>query len=200
MASAYGEGLSRALVRFAPGPDDDRPPAWWFRLVTLPLLGLAPLMLCGLLVTAPWFARVDYDGGVAGVVTASYVSLNWVWVLTWLPLTWTFHIVGPGRPSWRAAGIAAVVTGAFVSGFIQGFLVFLSVPVDLGRPFGGLFAVGVASALLLWLWVLHAVVLVGYAFMWEVEIRRRAGRADKADLSSDAHASETTPVAAAGER
>jgi membrane protein len=41
-------------------------------------------------------------------------------------------------------------------------------PIDLARPFGGLPGVGVACALLLWLWVLHAVVLVGYAFTWAV--------------------------------
>jgi membrane protein len=96
------------------------------------------------------------------VALASYLSLTLVWVLTWLPLTWTFRVVAPGRPRWRSAFVGAVVTGAFVSGFLQGFLLFLALPVDLGRPFGGLVGVGVASALLLWLWVLHVVVLVGY--------------------------------------
>ena len=55
---------------------------------------------------------------------------------------------------------------------------FLSLPVDLGRPFGGLTGAGVSSALLLWLWVLHAVVLVGYAFTWSLDGRvghRREG-------------------------
>jgi hypothetical protein len=64
-----------------------------------------------------------------------------------------------------------VVTGAFVSGFLQGFLLFLSLPVNLGRPFGGLTGVGVSSALLVRLWVLHAVVLVGYAFTWSLDER-----------------------------
>jgi uncharacterized BrkB/YihY/UPF0761 family membrane protein len=59
-----------------------------------------------------------------------------------------------------------VVTAAFVSGFLQGFLLFCSLPIDLARPFGGLPGVGVACALLLWLWILHAVALVGYAFTW----------------------------------
>src|SRR5919202_1409144 len=74
----------------------------------------------------------------------------------------------PARLEWRAAFVGAVVTGAFVSGFLQGFLLFCSLPIDLARPFGGLAGVGVACALLLWLWVLHAVVLVGYAFTWAV--------------------------------
>lgn len=166
MGSAYGDGLSRAFQRVAPAPaaDGARPPSWWLRATTLPLLGLAPLMLIGLLLATPFLARINDRSGAAGVALASYLSLTLVWILTWLPLTWTFRVVAPGRPRWRAAFGGAVVTGAFVSGFLQGFLVFLALPVDLGRPFGGLAGVGMASALLLWLWMLHAVVLVGYAF------------------------------------
>jgi len=169
MASAYGDGLSRALIRFAPAPREPKPPAWWLRAATLPLLGLAPLMLSGLLVATPGLARIDAGRGLAGTLLASYLSLTLVWVLTWLPLTWTFRVVGPGHPSWRACAAGAVVTGAFISGFLQGFLVFLALPVDLARPFGGLLPVGIASALLLWLWVLHVVVLVGYALTWAVD-------------------------------
>jgi membrane protein len=166
MGSAYGEGVSRALARFAPVDPRAKPRAVWLRLATLPLLGLAPLLLAGLLLVAPWLGRTAAAGSVPGVALASYVSLTLVWVLTWLPLTWTFRVVGPGRLSWRAAFLGAVVTGAFESGFLQGFLLFCSLPIDLGRPFGGLLGVGVACALLLWLWILHAVVLVGYAFSW----------------------------------
>ncbi len=167
MGSAYGEGLRRALARFAPVDPDVGPPRVVVRAMTLPLLGLAPLLLAGLLLMAPWLGRTADRSG-AGVALASYVSLTLVWVLTWLPLTWTFRVVGPGRLQWRAAFVGAVVTGAFVSGFLQGFLLFCSLPIDLARPFGGLAGVGVACVLLLWLWVLHAVVLVGYAFSWAV--------------------------------
>jgi len=103
------------------------------------------------------------------VVAASYLSLNVLWVAAWLPLTWVFRVVAPGRPAWRAAFGGAVVTAAFVAGFLQGFLLFLALPVDLGRPFGGLAVVGVVSALLLWLWVLHLVVCVGYALTWALD-------------------------------
>lgn len=179
MGSAYGDGLSRAFQRVAPAPDPEgaRPPAWWLRAATLPLLGLAPLMLAGLLVATPFLAHVNDSSGTAGVALASYLSLTLVWILTWLPLTWTFRVVAPGRPRWRSAFAGAVVTGAFVSGFLQGFLLFLALPVDLGRPFGGLAGVGVVSALLLWLWVLHVVVLVGYAFTRTLdELSRRRVR------------------------
>jgi membrane protein len=168
VASAYGEGLSRALTRFAPVDPDARPRALWLRAATLPLLGLAPLLLAGFLLAAPWLGRTA-SGGYGGLAIASYVSLTLVWVLTWAPLTWTFRVVGPGRLSWRAGFLGALVTGAFVSGFLQGFLVFCSLPIDLARPFGGLLGVGVACALLLWLWILHAVVLVGYGLAWAID-------------------------------
>lgn len=171
-ASAYGEGLARALVRLVPESHRERqPPAWWRRVLTLPLLGLAPLTLAALLLAAP-VLTVLTGGGTGGTVLAVYLALNLVWVLTWAPLTWTFRVVAPGRPGWGAAMLGAVVTGAFVSGFLQGFVLFLALPVDLDRPFGGLPVVGVVSALLLWLWVLHAVVVAGYALTWELEARR----------------------------
>jgi membrane protein len=170
MASAYGRGLSKALVRLAPAEHRaDPPPSLKARLLTLPLLGLAPLMLLALLVITPAVEHLETDNGLAGVAAASYLGLNLVWVILWAPLAWLFRVVAPGRPSWRSAGVAAVVTAAFVSGFLQGFTLFLALPVDLGRPFGGLDQVGVTTALLLWLWVLHAVVCAGYALTWAIE-------------------------------
>jgi membrane protein len=167
MGSAYGEGLSRALTRFAPVDPDAKPRALWLRAATLPMLGLAPLLVAGFLLAAPWLGRTA-SGGYGGIALASYVSLTLIWVITWVPLTWAFRIVGLGRLPWRAAFLGALVTGAFVSGFLQGFLLFCSLPIDLARPFGGLLGVGVACALLLWLWILHAVLLVGYSFTWAV--------------------------------
>lgn len=54
------------------------------------------------------------------------------------------------------------MTASFVSGFIQGFVLFLAIPLDLGLPFGGRVTVGAVVAVALWLWVLHLVVLVGH--------------------------------------
>jgi membrane protein len=173
MASAYGRGLSRALRRFAP-VRDELPPSWWSRALSLPVLGMAPLLVLVLLVAAPWLAHLSATRDLAGALAASYLSLNLVWVVTWAPLTWAFRVVTPGRPTWRASVIGGVVTGAFVSGFLQGFVLFLALPVDLARPFGGLEPVGVATALLLWTWVIHVVVCVGYAFTWAVDARLRA--------------------------
>ena len=174
-ASVYGDGLRRALCRFAPasvrnsGSEDA--PTWWVRILTLPLLGLAPLLLLGLLVTTPAVTDLRSNNGFAGLVASTLVGLVVVWVITWTPLTWAYRVVGPGCPSWRAALVGGICAGAFVSGFLQGFLVFLALPVDLGRPFGGLTVVGVTSGLLIWLWVLHLVVCAGYALTWAVHER-----------------------------
>jgi membrane protein len=191
MGTAYGEGISRALARFAPVDPRAAPARLLVRVATLPLLGLAPLLLAGLLLTAPWLARTA-DSSAAGVALASYVSLTLIWVLLWLPLTWTFRVVGPGRLEWRAAFAGAVATAAFVSGFLQGFLLFCSLPIDLARPFGGLAGVGVACALLLWLWVLHAVVLVGYAFTWALHAVLRGEDLDR--LTADPAPQDAVPA------
>jgi membrane protein len=53
-------------------------------------------------------------------------------------------------------------TAACLSGFLQGFVLFLSLPLDLGAPFGGLTSVGSVVALGLWLFLLHVVLLVGW--------------------------------------
>jgi membrane protein len=180
MASAYGRGLSKALVRLVPAKHRAAPPpSLKARLLTLPLLGLAPLMLLALLVITPTVENLETENGVAGIAAASYLGLNLVWVILWAPLTWLFRVVAPGRPSWRAAGIAAVVTAAFISGFLQGFTLFLALPVDLGRPFGGLNLVGVTTSLLLWLWVLHAVVCSGYALTWAIDGLRQPPEPDR---------------------
>jgi membrane protein len=171
MGSAYGRGLSRALRRFAPQDERELPPSWQSRALTLPLLGLAPLLLLALLLITPAVADLMRGDSLLGIAGASYLGLNAIWVITWLPLTWAFRVVAPGRPSWRAALIGGVVTGAFISGFLQGFTLFLALPVDLGRPFGGLVVVGVTSSLLLWLWVLHVVVCIGYTLTWAVQAR-----------------------------
>ncbi|GAA3594342.1 hypothetical protein GCM10022223_06720 [Kineosporia mesophila] len=169
MASAYGRGLGKALARLMPAEHRSAPPpSIRARILTLPLLGLAPLMLLALLVVTPTVENLETENGLAGVAVASYLGLNLVWVILWAPLAWMFRVVAPGRPSWRAAWISAVVTAAFISGFLQGFTLFLALPVDLGRPFGGLTIVGVTTGLLLWLWVLHAVVCVGYALTWSI--------------------------------
>ena len=62
-------------------------------------------------------------------------------------------------------------TGSFVAGFLHGFQWFLAIPVDVGVPFGGLGSIGGVVAAGLWLYLLHAVVLVGWAATSALETR-----------------------------
>jgi membrane protein len=79
-----------------------------------------------------------------------------------LPLAWGFRVVGAGRVRWSALAVGALFTAACLSGFLQGFVLFLALPLDLGAPFGGLDVVGGVVALGLWLFVLHVVVICGW--------------------------------------
>ncbi|HKG51304.1 MAG TPA: YhjD/YihY/BrkB family envelope integrity protein [Actinomycetales bacterium] len=158
-ATLYGEGLRRAYTALA-GVDDSLV-GWRGRLAVLPVLCVAPgLLLCVLAVT-PLLADL-FGRGASGVALGVYVALNVDWLVVSLPLAWTFRVVAADPPPWLSALAGGFATGAFVAGFLQGFVLFLSLPLDLGAPFGGQTAVGGVCAVLLWLWVLHLVVLVGW--------------------------------------
>jgi membrane protein len=158
-ASLYGEGLRRAYASLS--GVDDRLVGWRGRLAALPLLLVAPALLLGVLAITPLLN--DLLGAGAGPTALGvYVALNVDWIAVSLPLAWSYRVVAPDPPSVRAALIGGFCTGAFVAGFLQGFVLFLWLPLDLGAPFGGLTAVGAVTAVLLWMWLLHVVVLVGY--------------------------------------
>ena len=70
-----------------------------------------------------------------GVVIAFHVV--WVAVSTALVLVYRWvggGVAGRGRPLL----LAGFGTGAFLSGFLQGFVLFLAIPVEWSLPFGGL--------------------------------------------------------------
>lgn len=156
----YGEGLRRALLRF--GGRREGMTGWRGRLAALPVLVAAPVLLYPLLLTVPVMADLARDGGVAA--TLGRVAIGFYGVLAALtpPLAWGFRVVGAGRVRWTALGFGAAFTAACLSGFLQGFVLFLALPLDLGAPFGGLAVVGGMVALGLWLFLLHLVVLVGW--------------------------------------
>ncbi|PZT97684.1 MAG: hypothetical protein DI630_21180, partial [Gordonia sp. (in: high G+C Gram-positive bacteria)] len=60
-------------------------------------------------------------------------------------------------------GMGAITTASFMAGFLQGFALFLSLPIDVGIPYAGLDVIGGVVAVGLWLWILHMVVLMGWA-------------------------------------
>jgi len=159
-ATWYGEGLRRAFSSLA---QPARPPAGWRgRLLILPLLSAGPVLLLGLLAVLPAAAGLLGRGGWHSVA-AVLVSFLAVWLALSVMLIWVYRVVGPVRAGWRASLLGGAFTAANLSGFAHGFVLFWSLPLDLGVPFGGLDLVGAVVAVGLWLYLLHTLVLVGYA-------------------------------------
>ncbi|RJK98435.1 YihY/virulence factor BrkB family protein [Vallicoccus soli] len=168
-ATLYGEGLRRAFVTVS--GVQDAMTGWRGRLRVAPLFAVTPLLALAVLLATPTLAELFSDDSLLTAALGVYVALNVDWVVLSLTLTYVYLVVGPRRPSLRAALWGGWVTGAFVSGFVQGFVLFLALPVDLGAPFGGLTVVGAVVALGFWLWLLHGVTLLGYSLTWRVQER-----------------------------
>lgn len=165
----YGEGLRRALLRFT--HVHDTLTGWRGRLAVVPLLLLSPVLLYPLLMVVPVLRDLQRTGGfaagVAGVAVGFYAVL---FTLTG-PLVYGFRVVAAGHLGWRAVVIGAFFTAASLSGFLQGFVLFLALPVSLGAPFGGLDVVGGVVALGLWMFLLHLVVVAGWLFTQALDER-----------------------------
>lgn len=176
-ASLYGEGLRRVFVRLT--GERDVLTGWRGRLRLLPLLAVSPLLALAGLLTAPTLATLlaGQHPSVGALVLGEWLALTVDWLLIWPALAYVFGVVGPRSPAWRPLLVGSGTTAAFLSGFLQGFVLFLALPLDLGGPFGGLAVIGAVVAVGFWLWLLHLVAVAGYTIT----------------LRLDADASETPP-------
>ena len=159
-ASLYGEGLRRAFLQLSP-EHADRLTGWRGRVGLLPVLAVAPLLVLTVLAAAPTVAPLYAAGGrdlVLGVVIAFHV----VFVLVSVALVLVYGLVGAGRIRPAALLLGGFCSGAVIAGFLQGFLLFLAIPIEWSLPFGGLPVFGAVAALALWLYLIHVLVLVGY--------------------------------------
>lgn len=182
-ATVWGEGLRRGFGRITPSPDGSvalgRVDGWRSRIAVLPVLLLSPAGLLAVLGVAPTLGRLlsgtaSGDIGTVDVgqsVLAFYLALNVDWIVLSVALAYVYRTLGPRRPSGRALLAGAFFTGAFISGFVQGFVVFLWIPVDLGAPFGGFGAVGAVVAVALWMWLFTALSVLGYAITLALDER-----------------------------
>ncbi|GIF52550.1 hypothetical protein Afe04nite_70890 [Asanoa ferruginea] len=160
-ASFYGEGLRRAFVSVAQ-PGAERLIGWRGRLLLLPLLAPAPALVLATIAALPYTTGLVRRGGWA-LVLGVVLSFLAVWLVLTPVLIWVYRVVGPGRPDWRPTALVGSFTAANLSGFLHGFVLFASFPLDLGIPFGGFDPVGAVVAVLLWLYLFHVIVLAGYS-------------------------------------
>ena len=172
--SLYGEGIRRALLRFTPA--SDRFTAWRGRLLSLPLLLVAPLLLYPLLLVGRLLADLAETPGAAASIGGFAAGYYSVLAALTVPLIWVFRVIAAGRLRWSAVVAGALLTAASLSGFLQGFVLFLSLPLDLGAPFGGLTVVGGVAAVGFWLFLLHFVLIAGWLFTEALDARLRRGR------------------------
>lgn len=180
-ATVWGEGLRRGFGRVTPvraGRSATEPPGRWegwrVRAAVVPVLLGSPVGLLAVLGIAPELARLFGHhglgtGSVGSTLLAFYLALNVDWIVVSLVLVYLYRALGPRRPPWKPLIIGAFFTGAFISGFLQGFLVFLAIPVNLGSPFGGLTGVGATVAVSLWLWLFTALTVLGYSITASLE-------------------------------
>ncbi len=158
-ASLYGEGLRRAFVQMSAAPDTLT--GWRGRAGLIGVAAVAPFLVLAVLATAHYVGPL-YSGGGWSLVWGVVVAFHVVWLAVSTALLGVFALIGPGRIGWQALGIGAFSTGAIVAGFLQGFVLFLAIPIPWSAPFGGMPIIGAVTALALWLYLLHILVLCGF--------------------------------------
>jgi membrane protein len=187
-ATLYGEGLRRAFVSLRdPG---EQLVGWRGRLLWLPLMAAAPALLLAAFLALPVTSSLWVRGGwyAVGGVVLSFLAL---WLVLSPVVVWVYRYVAPGRPEWIATWLVGSFTAANLSGFLHGFVLFCSLPLNLGVPFGGFTEIGGTVAVGLWLYLFHVIVLAGYAATLSASAYQRGRRAGDDDhRSADAHPAE----------
>lgn len=158
-ASLYGEGLRRAFVQLT--PETDKLTGWRGRAGLLGVAAVAPFLVLAVLAFAPYVAPL-YTGEGWSLVWGVFVGFHVVWIAVSTALVGVYGLIAPGRFGVKPLLLGAFGSGAILAGFLQGFLLFLAIPIEWSAPFGGLPIVGAVSALALWLYLIHILVLCGF--------------------------------------
>lgn len=158
-ASLYGEGLVRAFDRLSRRHGRRRSSRG--RIGSLVVVAMSPVLLLSGLVAAQALTQVLGDGTLDRLL-----GIYFAFLVGWLTITPVLAFVYRGlsaqRPHRRALLWGSAGTASFLSGTCLGFVLFLSLGIDLGGAYGGAASLATAVACVGWLWVLHLVVLVGY--------------------------------------
>lgn len=170
-ASLYGEGLRRGLLQIAGEPAGAKT-GWLGRIGFVPVLLAAPVLVAAPLALAPSVAP-DYRAGGWSAAWGVVVSFHVDWIALSVAICLVFLTTGPSLLPRGLAVAGGFCTGAVLTGFLHGFLLFLAIPVDWAFPFAGLTAVGAVGALGLWLYLLHIVLLLAYRVLLSAHAVRR---------------------------
>lgn len=191
ISTLYGEGLTRALSRLGgtgrgkpavPKPARRRIRGVLRGRLTAPLLvGVSAVLVGGGLVLAAWLSSALGSGGRATVLGV-YLAFVVVWAGATVNVLLCYRVFGPLRPRLGPLLCGAAGAGSWIAGSVLGFLLVLSIPINLGRPFAGSDPIGTAVLLIFWLYFSHIAVLLGYA----VALRLSAGPREPIRLPSAA--------------
>lgn len=161
-ATFYGEGIRRSLTARRPRRRSFE--GWRGRLALVPVALAASVLLLGFLAAAGWLADATTGGGVAALVVRVFLGFNVVFLMLCVLVGGAFALVAAEPLPIRVVLWCSAATASILAGFLQGFVLFLAIPVSLGAPFGGLTAVGAVVAIGLWMWVLHVILIAGWTF------------------------------------
>jgi membrane protein len=159
-ATFYGEGLRRAFVSLR--NQGESLIGWRGRVLWLPPLAATPALLLAMFLALPATSGLWVRGGWYAVL-AVVLSFFAAWLVLTPVVIWIYRYLAPDRPEWPAALVVGSFTAANLAGFLHGFVLFCSLPLNLGAPFGGFAAIGGTVAVGLWLYLFHVILLAGYA-------------------------------------
>ena len=129
--ASHGEGLRRAFVQMSAAPDTLT--GWRGRAGLLGVAAAAPFLVLGVLASAPYVGPL-YSGAGWTLAWGVVVGFHVVWITVSLALLAVFALIGPGRLDRTALMWGAFGTGAILAGFLQGFVLFLAIPVSWSAP------------------------------------------------------------------
>lgn len=194
-ASFYGEGLRRACLSLR--VERERFTGWRARISVLGLLIVVPPIAWVSTAALGHLTTLGPDGGgrggIADLALRVYLTFLIGWIAVSALLAYVYRLVTPGRPRWWAALVGATTTASFLAGLAQGFVLFLSLPIDVGIPYAGLRVIGGVVAVGLWLWIAHMVVLIGWALTVAVDSRGTSSRS-AGEIATDCPHSATAAV------
>ena len=169
-ASLYAEGLRRALARLGP----HRPENGLRQAVRGRVLAVGGFVFVTMALLAVATVGAYLTGGRLPLALGVYLAFVGGWALATAALVVTYRIGFSGSLRGGALLLGAVATGSMVSGMTLGLVLVLRLPLSFGRAYGGFTSAGVLATVAGWMWLLHAVLLIGFVLTRRLDARLAA--------------------------